>query len=171
MIGFASVTFALEPNREITQYNCRTWTRQNGLPVNRINAVAQTPDGYIWMGTTGGLVRFNGRDFDLIELSRVSQARNTIVKSLAVSRDGGLWAALEYNAFAFYDGREFSFRGKEEWGGVGMNIRTILQGNDGSLWFASQSEPSRLTPEGKYESLAPLLGDSQVDISRVLKKA
>src|ERR1035441_8303335 len=45
--------FALDPARNVFQYNCRSWSRQNGLPANTVNAIAQTKDGYIWLGKIG----------------------------------------------------------------------------------------------------------------------
>src|ERR1700730_7834316 len=91
--------FALDPARDILQYNCQTWSRQNGLPANGINAITQTKDGYLWLGTTVGLVRFDGIEFKLLDLARVSQVRISIVTSLANANDGGLWVGLQNNAF------------------------------------------------------------------------
>src|ERR1700678_1598848 len=54
----ASRCLALDPERTVFQFNCRTWTHQNGLPADGVNAIAQTPDGYLWLGTTEGLVSF-----------------------------------------------------------------------------------------------------------------
>ena len=65
---FSPHAFALNPTTDILQYNCRTWNRQNGLPANGINAIAQTKDGYLWFGSAAGLVRFDGIDFKLLDL-------------------------------------------------------------------------------------------------------
>ena len=54
---------ALDPTKSISQYNCRSWTREDGLPANRINAITQTTDGYLWLGTQKGLTRFDGVQF------------------------------------------------------------------------------------------------------------
>jgi ligand-binding sensor domain-containing protein len=86
--------FALDPSRSLLEYNCQTWSRQNGLPANGINAIIQSRDGYIWLGTTVGLVRFDGIEFKLIDLTRTPQVRNGIVTSLANANDDGLWVGL-----------------------------------------------------------------------------
>jgi ligand-binding sensor domain-containing protein len=44
-------------------YAARVWRTQDGLPENTIQAIAETPDGYLWIGTAGGLVRFDGAKF------------------------------------------------------------------------------------------------------------
>lgn len=146
-------SWSLSPAHGVGQYSCRTWTRQNGLPVNGINAIAQTPDGYLWLGTSTGLIRFDGIAFDLADFSRVSQLQNSTVRSLANAKGGGLWVGLDYSAFGFFDGRSFSFRGKPEWGGVSMNVRTIFPARDGTLWLASRQLASRITEDGRYEEI------------------
>ncbi len=145
--------FALDPARDILQYNCRTWSRQSGLPVNGINAIAQTRDGYLWLGTSMGLVRFDGIEFRLLDLARVREVRNSTVISLASARAGGLWVGLDNSAFGFCDGQTFSFRGKESWGGAGMKVHALLESKAGTLWFAAEGTAARLTPSGDYEEL------------------
>src|SRR5208282_1060029 len=79
--------FALDPARSLQQYNLRTWSRQNGLPANGINAITQTRDGYLWLGTSAGLVRFDGIEFKLLDLSSVTNLSSSTVTSLASARD------------------------------------------------------------------------------------
>src|SRR5262245_9547855 len=50
---------ALDPKKAFTQLNRDTWTMQQGLPEDSVNAIAQTRDGYLWLATRGGLVRFD----------------------------------------------------------------------------------------------------------------
>ena len=61
----AGSLFALDPAKSVYQYNCLNWTRRNGLPADLITGVTQTKDGYIWLGTQKGMVRFDGVDFKL----------------------------------------------------------------------------------------------------------
>ncbi|MFW6040038.1 MAG: two-component regulator propeller domain-containing protein [Gemmatimonadota bacterium] len=71
------------------------WTTEDGLPQNSVNAIVEAPDGHLWLGTFGGLVRFDGTRFTLVE--RVDSAGRHIdrVHSLAVAPDGGLWIGTE----------------------------------------------------------------------------
>ena len=64
----AGRAFALDPTRSIYQYNCQNWTRHNGLPANKINSITQTRDGYLWLGTPIGLVRFSGLEFKAVPI-------------------------------------------------------------------------------------------------------
>src|SRR5216683_7269326 len=69
----AEPSFALNPEHKLTQYVHRIWQTQPGLPQTSISAVTQTRDGYIWLGTESGVVRFDGVRFTPIpELERAS---------------------------------------------------------------------------------------------------
>ena len=100
------------------QYNLRTWSRQSGLPANGITAITQTRDGYLWLGTSAGLVRFDGIEFKLLDISSVTNLTSSIVTSLASARKGGIWVGLKDGSFGFCDGQSFSFRGQTNWGGL-----------------------------------------------------
>jgi len=59
----AARAFALDPTRALTQARLSVWTSESGLPQNTIDVILQTRDGYLWMGTEEGLVRFDGARF------------------------------------------------------------------------------------------------------------
>ncbi len=143
---------ALDPTKSVFHFNCRSWTRQNGLPANGVNAITQTKDGYLWLGTARGLVRFDGSEFKLVELGHLPHLRSTIVTSLSSSRRGGLWFSLERSAFAYCDGNGVSFRGKEEWGGLNQNVHSLLETGDAELWIAAESKSGRLANALAYET-------------------
>jgi ligand-binding sensor domain-containing protein/signal transduction histidine kinase len=148
--------FALDQVRDLPQYNCQTWGRPNGLPVNGINAITQTKDGYLWLGTAVGLVRFDGIEFKVLDLGRVPQARSSIVNSLSSAKEGGLWVGLENSSFGFCDGQSFSFRGRGGWGKVDQDveyIHSILESKEGTVWFGTQGAVLRLTRSGRYEEV------------------
>src|ERR1035437_9612735 len=126
--------FALDPAKDLKQYNCRTWNRQNGLPATSINAIAQTKDGYLWFGTAAGLLRFDGTEFKVLSLHSVAELRTSYVTSLASARSGGLWVGMEHSAFGFYDGQSFSFRGSNV---VALDVQSLLESRDGTLWLAA----------------------------------
>ena len=152
---------ALDPTRTVFQYNCQTWGRRNGLPANGVTAIAQTKDGYLWLGTPVGLVRFDGTDFKLLDMTHVPQLRSSIVTSLFSSKRGGLWFGLEHSAFGFCNGTDISFRGKDEWGGVNQSVHSVLETDDGAVWIAAEAESGRLTKDNAYE-MFPGIDNSDV---------
>ena len=147
-----SRALALDPSRSVFQYNCQTWSRQNGLPANGVNAIIQTKDGYLWLGMAVGLVRFDGSEFKLLDMAHIPQLRSSIVTGLSGSRTGGLWFGLERSAYGFCDGKDLSFRGKDAWGGLAQNIHSVLEVGDGSLWIAAETRSGRVTRDGNYQT-------------------
>src|SRR5262245_26659193 len=77
------------------EYSHRIWRVPDGLPQNRIQAISQTPDGYLWIGTSGGLVRFDGVRFFIFDRSNTSVFRDDSILALHPSRDGSLWIGTE----------------------------------------------------------------------------
>ncbi|WP_161989052.1 sensor histidine kinase [Sphingomonas glacialis] len=77
---------ALDPSRRLTQFKHTAWTVDDGAPSN-ILALAQTADGYLWIGSLDGLFRFDGVTFERVEL----KGGETSIWSLLAARDGGLW--------------------------------------------------------------------------------
>jgi len=82
--------FALNPRRALTQYTRTVWTQEHGLPQDTIRAIAQTKDGYLWLGTDEGLARFDGYDFVVFNKENGSLSSNSVT-ALWAGRDGGLW--------------------------------------------------------------------------------
>ena len=149
----ARPALALDPSLDLQQYNSRIWNRQNGLPVGSITAVVQDKDGYIWLGSSAGLVRFDAVEFKLHDLHSVASLSSSIVTSLAPARAGGVWAGLENNAFGFYDGRAFSFYGERHPEAKDLNIRALVEGKDGSRWLAAEGKIGRMDPAGRWETI------------------
>ena len=146
--------YALDPSRDLTQYNCRTWTRETGLPVNGITAVAETNDGYIWIGTTKGLARFDGEDFVRFDFAGQPKVRTTVVRSIATARKGGLWVGLENSGFGYFDGQSYTPLSRDAWGGEYVNVAALVEDADGTVWLGTPGGVSRVDlAKGTYESM------------------
>lgn len=87
--------------------NHQTWTTRQGIPHNTINAIAQTPDGYLWLATWEGIARFNGHRFRLFERGPVTGLPDAGVLSLSVDEEGRLLAAGARGGLSLYDGRQW----------------------------------------------------------------
>src|SRR5258708_31233327 len=81
---------ALDPQKFISQFTPTSWTAKDGIP-GPVRAIAQTPDGYLWLGTEAGLYRFDGLRFAAWKPSSGQQLPDSSVLSLCVARDGSLW--------------------------------------------------------------------------------
>ncbi|HKR64593.1 MAG TPA: two-component regulator propeller domain-containing protein [Thermoanaerobaculia bacterium] len=82
---------ALDPRRALTQSRITVWTSDSGLPQNTVDAIVQTRDGYLWMGTEEGLVRFDGVRFVVSDRQTAPALRSSFISSLFESPDGTLW--------------------------------------------------------------------------------
>jgi ligand-binding sensor domain-containing protein/signal transduction histidine kinase len=135
---------ALDPQRELAQYGCRTWTTQDGLPVNGVAAIMQTDDGFLWLGANKGLVRFDGTHFKSFDLRKTRDVWNSRVRSLVPAGGGAIWVGLHESGFGFFDGHEFVLRSREDWGGAHIDVHNLLRTRDGALWVAANNLTARI---------------------------
>ena len=77
------------------QYMRRIWRIQDGLPEDTVQAIQQSQDGYLWIGTTGGLVRFDGSHFHLYDHASTPALADNSVFCILGARDGSLWIGTE----------------------------------------------------------------------------
>ena len=81
------------------EWLARWWQTEDGLPDNIVNGVAQTSDGYLWIGTpSGGLARFDGLQFETISLTNVIAKPNRGIIMMLRGRHTGLWLAMDRGA-------------------------------------------------------------------------
>jgi PAS domain S-box-containing protein len=99
---------ALNPSKAITQYVHDVWTTDNGLPQNSVICMAQTPDGYLWMGTEAGLVRFNGVEFKTFDKVSERSLHANEIDSLLVDRNGSLWIGSHGGGLTRYENGQFA---------------------------------------------------------------
>jgi PAS domain S-box-containing protein len=82
---------ALDPNRLPSQYVREQWTTATRFPGGAVNGIAQTADGYLWIGTDKGLLRFDGFDFKPVSLTSIAIASNVSILQLVTDTGGSLW--------------------------------------------------------------------------------
>ena len=137
MAVFIPALRALDPEKSVFQFNCENWTRQTGLPAEKISSIAQTKDGFLWLGTQNGLVRFDGLEFKTVPID-LPQAQGQEVRKLCQASDGGLWFGIQDGGFGHYDGRRFSPLGDARWAASGMNASALMEARDGTVWTGAQ---------------------------------
>ncbi|MBV1909519.1 MAG: diguanylate cyclase [Kangiellaceae bacterium] len=127
---------ALNPDDALTQYYQKNWQNTDGLPQNTITSLAQTPDGYLWMGTLEGLVRFDGIQFTHFNTRTTPQIKHNMVARLLVDRNGVLWIATSGGGLTrFKDGE---FKNYSTTDGLPLDqILTLFEDNKGSLWIGT----------------------------------
>ncbi len=91
LLAIAAPVFGLGTKRSLAQFGLETWQSDSGLPQNTVHAVLQTRDGFLWIGTDAGLVRFDGVSFRTYDGENTPQFRSDIVSGLEEDRAGSLW--------------------------------------------------------------------------------
>jgi ligand-binding sensor domain-containing protein len=93
--GLATHTRALDPNRLPSQYVREQWITESRFPGGAVNGIAQTGDGYLWIGTDRGLMRFDGFNFKPVSLASITTASNLSILQLLTDARGTLWIRPE----------------------------------------------------------------------------
>lgn len=119
--------------RPLRQYIIRAWTTDDGLPIDKVQAIAQTPDGYLWIGTEGGIARFDGVHFKPLAPADAPMLAGASCRALMTTPDGSLWIGTDKGAVARY------FGGRTElYSNKGTNdtsfIRALLRDRQGTIW-------------------------------------
>ena len=128
----------LDPHSSYLQYLTQLWTMSNGFPGGRINSIAQTSDGYLWIGTSGGVVRFDGFTFALVGSATGLATPSSQALSLVSTKDGALWFwDQDMNLRRYAQGRfeDAALLAGEE-GGL---VSAIARSNDGDVIVATQA--------------------------------
>ncbi len=139
---------ALDPNKAVTQYSHDVWQTEDGLPHENIIAIIQTHDGYIWLGTPVGLVRFDGVRFTLFDKSNTANIKNNNITELFEDREGTLWIGSEGGLYQLNDGEFTLYTVKD---GLSSNyIRSIYEDKEGSLWIGTYGGGVNRLRDGKF---------------------
>jgi signal transduction histidine kinase/ligand-binding sensor domain-containing protein len=122
-----TATFALNPSVSIAQFKHTRWTIDDDVPFP-IYSLAQGRDGYLWIGSRGGLYRFDGIRFEKIEPEHPIAARTAVSRILA-ARDGAIWVGYRSGGVAVY--RDGVLR---DTGLVSDYVTSLAETGDGVIW-------------------------------------
>src|SRR5271166_1506299 len=120
---------ALDPSLDISQFAHTAWTFRNGFLSGSVYTIAQTPDGYLWLGTQTGVYRFDGVRAVPLPLRGLA---STEVGSLLPARDGTLWIGTLDGLVSWKNGQltEYPALGRRR-------VNALLQDRDGTVWVAT----------------------------------
>jgi signal transduction histidine kinase/ligand-binding sensor domain-containing protein len=122
-------TWAVDPTRHISQYAHTAWRIQDGVFSGAPNAITQTKDGYLWIGTEAGLLRFDGVRFVAWTPPDGKYLPSSNVTSLLGARDGSLWIGMEGGLSHWDNQRLTNYLVKPE------RINSIVEDRNGIVWF------------------------------------
>src|SRR5688572_19614976 len=82
LLGSGESALALGSHRDLSQLRHEVWLTENGLPQNTVHSIAQTTDGYIWIGTEEGLARFDGVRFTVFDKQTTPELKSNYIRAL-----------------------------------------------------------------------------------------
>ncbi|MCP4216918.1 MAG: helix-turn-helix domain-containing protein [bacterium] len=130
--------WSLDPSIPAKDYLVHEWRMEDGLPSDNISCMAQTPDGYLWIGTNGGLVRFDGVNFQSIDSKDEARTGEHMIMKLHVDRHGALWIA-SFSGLTRYKNKRF--RSFFEADGLPQKpVYTILEDTRGNLMVSNRTD-------------------------------
>lgn len=135
LLGSIATTFALDSQRELSQLNHEVWLTENGLPQNTVHAIAQTSDGYIWIGTEEGLARFDGVKFTIFDKQNTPEFKNNYIRTLLADRQGALWIGTAQGLVRMLNSR-FTLFTRDD-GLPSETIQAVYEDRQGNIWVAT----------------------------------
>ena len=123
--------YCQEPALKMTQYGHTAWRAAEGNFNGTLSSITQTADGYLWIGTTAGLVRFDGIQFTNWQPPNAGVIAPVRVLSLLAAKDGSLWIGSG-RGLGRLRNNEFQYVPNTAIG----SVNTIVQDDAGSIWIA-----------------------------------
>lgn len=148
----AETADARDRQRSIAQLALEVWQTREGLPQDSVTAIVQTPDGYLWLGTHSGLVRFDGVRFKVYDRRNVDAFENHHIRDLAVDTEGRLWIGTRGGGLLRLEDGRFTRFGLAD-GLPASEIRSLCAARDGSLWIGTYGGGAAHLVDGRFEVL------------------
>jgi ligand-binding sensor domain-containing protein/signal transduction histidine kinase len=144
----------------------RNWDLDDGLPSTRVNAVARTPDGYLWLATQRGLVRFDGARFTTVEITNIPSSQTRRATALLVDGKKSFWVGVNGQllrqagpGFVTVDVQKAT---------AGRRLNAIAEDAQGALWLATDGAGLARIRDDKLDSVVAASGLPSTNVSEVL---
>jgi ligand-binding sensor domain-containing protein/signal transduction histidine kinase len=140
-----------------TEFVIRTWDRRGGLPPTVIHEIQRTPNGYLWLATRRGLVRFDGERFKMFTTANHPEMRTNHVSSVLADAGGGVWIGTLAGLFHCPAGS----LGTEAWLEIGSHlpVKALVAGKPGVVWVLTLTNEAIEIVGGKVQTSFKVPGD------------
>lgn len=129
LLALCRCVYALDPSLDVNQYAHTSWKVSEGFSKGLLRSITQTADGYLWIGTEFGLLRFDGARAVPWEPPAGQHLRNSDIRSLKGARDGTLWIGTFTGLASWKDGKLTHYPELD-----GQVIETLLEDRQGTIW-------------------------------------
>ncbi|HKX29313.1 MAG TPA: two-component regulator propeller domain-containing protein, partial [Blastocatellia bacterium] len=147
-LALSALAFPQDRGREQSWHNIDAWQQPQGLPQNSVYAVLQTRDGYLWMGTKGGISRFDGVRFTTFDDARQHELPDNEIWALAEGADSSLWIGSYGGGLTqFKDGLFTTYTARD---GLAQDfVAELCIGREGEIWIGTDAGLSRFK-DGRF---------------------
>lgn len=128
--------FGLDPQKNFSQYVHTQWTVNDGLPQDTIKAIYQTKDGFIWLGTEEGIVRFDGFNFKVYNTDNISQFKSNNIIVLKEDSSGNLWIGTYSGGLVKFRNGQFTVYTTRD-GLPGDLVVSLCEDSEERLWIGT----------------------------------
>jgi signal transduction histidine kinase/ligand-binding sensor domain-containing protein len=137
LLACCGTAFGLNPSLEVNQYAHKAWTIRDGFFKGVITSIAQTPDGYLWLGTEFGLLRFDGVRSIPWQPPEGERLPSNYVRSLLATRDGRLWIGTDAGLTSWKAGKLTHYPEL-----AGQSVVSLLDDREGTIWVGGWTPPA-----------------------------
>ncbi len=158
-----NIALAVPLQADVMKYVSTDWGLKEGLPQSSVNNIIQSRDGYIWLATFGGLVRFNGVSFTTFNRSNTKGLRSDRMLTLYEDKSGAIWCSTEDGFSKFYNG---SFKTYQIVDSI-FSYAPLMIAEDarGTLWITANAKVYRFDHDSFV--LVPVQSDSALARSAI----
>jgi signal transduction histidine kinase/ligand-binding sensor domain-containing protein/DNA-binding response OmpR family regulator len=139
----------LDPAKALTQYTHQSWSSADGLPQDNVTSIAQTSDGYLWLGTEEGLARFDGIRFKVFDKTNTPEFSSSFISALLVDHLGNLWIGTGGGGvLRMSEGKFVAFTTR-----TGLSNDSILslgEDRDHAIWVGTEGGGVNRFKDGKF---------------------
>jgi len=137
LLACPSSSFALNPGLDVSQYAHTSWNVRDGFAKGEIRSIAQTPDGYLWLGTEFGLLRFDGVRAIPWQPPQGQHFPSDNIGKLLLARDGTLWIATGAGLASWQNNKLTLWPEL-----AGQIVFTLLEDHEGTIWVGGLGVPT-----------------------------
>ena len=144
-------------SKKIDQYVRQSWKSENGLPQNTITAITQTPDGFIWLGSKEGLIRFDGREFIEYNSKNTPELKSDDIRTLLTDTKGVMWIGTNGGGLVSFQMGDFKNFNTEQ--GLADNaVWSLFEDSKGSIWVGTGGGGVSILRDNKFKTIDTSLG-------------
>lgn len=167
LLLISNEVWPLDPGKHICQFHLDTWKTEQGLPENTVICMVQTTDGYIWLGTSNGLVRFDGARFKIFNANNTRELENSFIRSLYEDREGTLWIGTEGGLTEYKEGAFTNYSHRDEL--QHKIVRCVYQDSKKNLWIGTYDGGLIRLRDGQFTTFSTKNGLSSNMITCILE--